>query len=181
MASQDVKIIGSAEVPWRPIDRKIDRKRWEKDIAAQKKLEDPLLGLFSAISTVFEGNGKPLGVTGKQDVAIRALSDELRKRYAIEESETARTGLQKFSLQDKKQAILGEKLRKLTENGLPSAPQDVFRAYNGEDQEKMREKTGKDYPGWLSQILIDIVHRPENEEARKMLGSLLDINSRDRR
>jgi hypothetical protein len=62
---------------------------------------------------------------------------------------------------------------------LEATPSAIATLFNGE--KGLKEKTGKSYVEWLSGILVDIATRPENAEARKMMGSLLDVNSRDRR
>jgi hypothetical protein len=62
---------------------------------------------------------------------------------------------------------------------LEATPSAVATLFNGE--KGLKEKTGKSYVEWLSGILQDIALTPGNEKAKEMLGSLLEVNSRDRR
>lgn len=164
----DVKIRGD-------ISRNINAEMWQKDIANMKQLNDEDLARLAAISTILEGNKKPLGITKGQDVASKYLEPAMLKKLGKPDS-NGRISLQNVDPHLAKTAILQDKAR-----GVETEPRKVMERFNGENQEKMKEKTGNDYVGWLSQILVDIAMRPENVEARKMMGSLLMPNSRDRR
>lgn len=133
------------------------------------------------MSTIFEGNGTPLGITENQDVAVRALSPQLKASMGVGENQKGRITLTNQPLQLKKEAIIAEKTRRLAENGQEPTASKIMTLFNGEDQAKMKEKTGKNYVEWLSQTLIDIALQPGNEEVKKMMGSLLQVNPIDAR
>lgn len=179
--AEQIKIKGSAEVPMMFVDRKIKKSLLEADIEESRRYLDENLGRLAALSTIIEGNGKPLGVTANQDVAARALDPHLLEETGRSPNRVGRISLQGLPLPVQKMAILQEKARMLQAKGQEASPAAIMTAYNGEDQAKMREKTGKDYVGWLSQALIDIALTPGNEEAKKMFGPLLEVNSRNRR
>lgn len=174
IAMADIKIKGD-------ISRNISQELWEKDIANMKKLEDEDLARLAAISTILEGNRLPLGITKGQDVAARRLEPALLQKIPNQPNQFGRISMDGVDPHLAKTAILQEKVGKLKDNGKPVTDRAVMTAFNGEDQAKMKEKTGNDYVGWLSSILIDIAMNPANTEARKMMGSLLMPNSRDRR
>lgn len=75
--AEQIKIRGSAEVPMRIVDRKIKKTLLQDDIEESRRYLDENLGRLAALSTIIEGNGKPLGVTANQDVAARALDSHL--------------------------------------------------------------------------------------------------------
>lgn len=179
--AEQIKIRGSADVPMRFVDRKIGKKLLQDDIAESLRYKDENLGRFAALSTILEGNAKPLGVTSGQDVAARALDPHLLEDIGRLPNKVGRISLQGLPLPVQKMAIIQEKARKLTENGQEASPAAIMTAYNGEDQAKMKAKTGKNYVEWLSQALIDIALTPGNDEVKAMFGPLLEVNSRNRR
>jgi hypothetical protein len=175
----NIQIKGSAEIPWRIVDRNINEERWKKDIANMKQLDDENLGRLMAISTILEGNGKPLGITQGQDVAARRLSPELLQQIKKNPDPYGRISLKNVDPHIAKAAIIQEKTGRLVDNGLEATPSAIATLFNGE--KGLKEKTGKSYVEWLSSILQDIALTPGNEKAKEMLGSLLEVNSRDRR
>ena len=179
--AQDIKIRGSADSPYRIVDRKIKKTLLQDDIEESRRYLDENLGRLAALSTIIEGNGKPLGVTSGQDVAARALDPHLLEETGRLPNKVGRISMQGLPLSVQKMAIIQEKARMLQAKGQEASPAAIMTAYNGEDQAKMKEKTGKDYIGWLSQALIDIALTPGNEEAKAMFGPLLEVNSRNRR
>lgn len=165
----DVKIQGN-------IKRNINADMWAKDLANMKKLEDEDLARLAAISTILEGNKLPLGITKGQDVAARRIEPVLLQKIGKKPDAYGRVSLENVDPHLAKAALLQDKAR-----GEPTPPRIVMERFNGENQQKLREKTGNDYVGWLSSILTDIAMNPANVEAREMMGSLLMPNSRDRR
>jgi hypothetical protein len=170
----DIKIKGN-------ISRNINQEMWEKDIANMKKMEDEGLARLAAVSTILEGNRLPLGITKGQDVAARRIEPALLQKIPNKPDQFGRVSMDGVDPHLAKAAILQEKIGKLKDTGKEPTDRAVMTAFNGEDQEKLKAKTGNDYVGWLSSILIDIAMNPGNEQARKMMGSLLMPNSRDRR
>lgn len=179
--AQDVKIRGSADSPYRIVDRKIKKTLLQDDIEESKRYLDENLGRLAALSTIIEGSAKPLGVTGGQDVHVSALDPHLLEEMGRSPNRVGRIQLQGLPLATQKMAIIQEKARKLIAQGKNPTPEAIMTAYNGENQEEMKRRTGKDYVGWLSQALIDIALTPGNEEAKAMFGPLLEVNSRNRR
>ena len=174
----NIQIKGSAESPWRIVDRNINEELWKKDIANMKQLDDENLGRLMAISTILEGSTK-LGITKGQDVAARRLSPALLQKIGRNADQNGRIPLDGLDLHLAKAASIQEKQGRLSDNGLEATPSAVATLFNGE--KGLKEKTGKSYVEWLSGILQDIALQPGNEKAREMLGSLLEVNSRDRR
>lgn len=173
MASTDIKIQGST------IDRKINKELLQADITEAKRYLDPEFALFSVLSTILEGNGKPLGITKKQDVAARAIDPELLDEAGLSRKQPARFSVSSLPLPMQKTMILQEKERLLTENNRNASTMAIFDAFNGEKD--LKKKTGKTYSEHLSGILQDIAMQPGNEEIKKMMGTLLEVNSRNRR
>jgi hypothetical protein len=174
----DIKIKGSVESPWRIVDRNINEELWKKDIANMKQLDDENLGRLMAISTILEGSTK-LGITKGQDVAARRLSPTLLQQIGRNADANGRISLKNVDPHIAKAALIQEKTGRLVDNGLEATPSAVATLFNGE--KNLKEKTGKSYVEWLSGILQDIALTPGNEKAKEMLGSLLEVNSRDRR
>jgi len=179
--AEQIKIRGSAEVPMRIVDRKIKKTLLQDDIEESRRYLDENLGRLAALSTIIEGNGKPLGVTANQDVAARALDSHLLEEIGRSPNRVGRISLQGLPLPTQKMAIIQEKARMLQAKGQEASPAAIMTAYNGENQEEMKRKTGKNYVEWLSQALIDIALTPGNEEAKALMAPLLEVNSRNRR
>lgn len=179
--AEQIKIRGSADSPYRIVDRKIKKTLLQEDIEESRRYLDENLERLAALSTIIEGNGKPLGVTGGQDVAARALDPHLLEETGRSPNRVGRISMQGLPLPVQKMAIIQEKARKLSENGQDVSPAAILTAYNGEDQAKMKAKTGKNYVEWLSQALIDIALTPGNDEVKALMSPLLEVNSRNRR
>lgn len=161
------------------VDRDIDMALWRRDIAEMKQIEDENLARLAAISTIFEGNGLPLGITKNQDVAARRLSPAVAAQIGRKADKFGRISLDGVDKQVAKMAILQEKIGVLEDNGKEATPAAVMTKFSGE--KGLKARSGKEYVEWLSEILQDIALTPGNEEAKKMMGSLLMPNSRDRR
>ncbi len=179
--AEQIKIRGSAEAPFRIVDRKIDKKLLQDDIEESKRYKDENLGRLAALSTILEGSAKPLGITGGQDVAASALDSHLLEEIGRQPNKNGRISLSGLPLPTQKMALIQEKARMLIARGKEPTSRAIMTAFNGENQEEMKRKTGKNYVEWLSQTLIDIALTPGNEAVKEMFGPLLEVNSRDRR